>query len=125
MKSNYLIKPTSGLKVDKIGSDTYLVWTPNYLGLSVPRLKYQGNNIENLKLTEITGQLKSILINVSLFCLIVLFVNLINPKESLSFSAIIGAITINILFCITLSYVVIYSTKVKVRLQLKKEKNSN
>lgn len=120
MKTNYLIKSTTSLRVKRPSPNVYLVWIQNYQGLVPPKLQYEVDEDQEIRLTKITGQIKGIAINSFIFGGVVILTILLiengnfNLKELLPF--LLGIIG----FMILLNFLVIESTKWKVKKQIKK-----
>jgi len=120
MKSNFILKSTTSLRVDRPDRNTYLVWTQNYLGLLTPKLKYKKSENNVLKLTKVTGQIKSIAINSLVLCVIIILTELIIENEQLNIRELLPFLIGIIIFMTTLNFLVAFGTKLKVNRQLKK-----
>jgi len=116
MKVNNL-RSTSYLTIHKLDERSFIAWTPNYLGLFVPKLIYEfDTDGQNLKIRTI-GFLKVLFLNWLIYCgmisLVVYFLD--NSIEQLisAYPFFLGIFV----FLILLNYIVIFSTRWKVEQQ--------
>ncbi len=125
MKSNYHIKSTTSLRVDKPERDRYVVWVQNYMGLVPPKLEYVVDDQQRVRFTRVIGQIKGITINSIIFCGIVLLTSLLTEEGDFEFRQQLPLLLGIVGFMTLLNFLVIESTKWKVDKQIKRRHDSN
>lgn len=116
MKVNNL-RSTSYLTIHKLDEQSFIAWTPNYLGLFVPKLIYELHTDGQILKIRIIGFLKVLFLNWLIYCgmisLVVYFLD--NSIEQLisAYPFFLGIFV----FLILLNYIVIFSTRWKVEQQ--------